>query len=133
MPTEPRRAAVLLLASLWWIATAGPAHAESPSSLTVSPGSGEYPASHRFDLVLVLRGPVVGLLGGQATLDDVDVTGPLTACARIGSLETGGLTIRCPGLVAGALGLGTHTFQATLFLSDGSIVEGGAVWEVLAD
>jgi hypothetical protein len=39
----------------------------------------------------------------------------------------------CEGASGSALGLGFHTFQATLFLSDGTSVSGGAVWMVLAD
>jgi hypothetical protein len=73
-----------------------------------------------------------GIVGGQITLDEQDVTPTLAGCFVATALPTGQLVARCPGLVNGLLGLGSHVLHVRLDLSDGSTVERSAVWQVLA-
>jgi hypothetical protein len=111
-----------------------PAASTTPASpsLLVSPAPGAYAASQSFDLVIVLDAAGRAITGAQVTFDEADVTSIVAGCAVAGTLPTGQLTFRCPGLPADALGLGTHLFRVTVTLSDGSTVADGAVWQILA-
>jgi hypothetical protein len=109
----------------------GPPPAPGPS-VEVSPPPGVYTETQAFDLVLVadLQGRTA--LFAQITFDEIDVTGPVIGCSSIGSVPTGQVILRCPGLSGALLGPGTHIFRITLFLDDGSPLIDGAVWEILS-
>ncbi len=105
--------------------------AQAQPTITVSPGSGVYSASQGMDLVILLEGlGGLAVIGGQVLFDDNDITGPVVALFRQEGLTTG-VALRSPHVPMGFLGLGTHTFRVTVTLSDGSQLQGGAVWQVL--
>ncbi len=118
-----------------------PANAVSPagtsciitdSSLTLSPASGDYVSTQRFDLTLIVEAVGVSVIGLNATLDGKSVTTPLQSCVISGTLISGGETFRCPNILAGSiLGVGTHTLNVTVDLSDGSSVNDEVSWNVL--
>jgi hypothetical protein len=99
--------------------------------LTLSPPSGAYLSTQLLDFTVILALPGRTVVSGQALLDGVDVTGPVVACVRPGSLLAGGQTFNCPGVVAGLLGPGSHTVVVSLQLDDGTSVSQSVVWEVL--
>ena len=101
------------------------------STLTISPPSGNYVATQRFDLTLIVETSHLLVIGGNATLDGSDVTSALASCIVIGTLISGGQTFRCPGLTGGTLGTGTYTLSVTLDLSDGSSVSDTVAWEFM--
>jgi hypothetical protein len=102
------------------------------ATLTISPSSGKFVTTQHFDLTLIIEveGLPVAVVGGSAALDGSDVTGVIANCVKPGTLISGGLTFRCPGLTGGLLGTGTHTLDVTLDLSDGSSVSDSVTWEV---
>jgi len=100
-------------------------------SLTISPPSGNYVTTQSFDLTLIVEAPGLSVIGGSATLDGSDVIDALAACVIPGTLVSGGQTFRCPDIVAGDLGTGTHTLDVTLDLSDSSSVSDTVTWEVM--
>ncbi len=121
---------VLVLAAL---ALLGPGLAQAGApSIVVSPPPGAYATTQAFDLVLVVNPAGLGVLGGSITLDGVEITDVVVACGRIGTLGSGRVTLRCPGITGALLGAGIHTLRVRLDLSDGSTAQGGAVWEILA-
>lgn len=99
-------------------------------SLILSPPSGDYVTTQRFDLTLIVEAPGLSVVGGSATLDGSDVTRSLVDCVIPGTLTSGGQTFRCPRLTGGSFGTGTHIFDVTLDLSDGSTVSDTVIWEV---
>lgn len=105
--------------------------AQAQPSVRVSPGSSVYSASQGMDVVILLEGlGGLAVVGGQVLFDDNDITGPVVALFRLEGLATG-VALRSPHVPMGFFGLGTHTFRVTLTLSDGSQLQGGAVWQVL--
>jgi N-acetylneuraminic acid mutarotase len=100
-------------------------------SFTISPASGVYATTQRFDIILILERVGVSVAGLSASLDDQDVTAPLASCVLSGTLLAGGQTFRCPDLTGGTLGIGFHTLAVTLDLSDGSSVSDTVTWQVL--
>lgn len=103
---------------------------EGNAILIISPPSCAYVTTQGFDLTLIVEAPGLSVVGGSATFDGTDVTTYLAGCLIPGTLVSGGQTFRCPGLIAGALGTGTHTLDVTLNLSDGSSVSDTVTWEV---
>jgi len=105
---------------------------EGKSSLTLFPFSGKIATTSGFDLTLIVQTPTLSVVGITAILDGSDVSNPVLACVREGTLPSGGETFRCPGLKAGThLGVGTHTLNVTVDLDDGSSVSDEVTWEVL--
>ncbi|MEN8183404.1 MAG: hypothetical protein ABFS46_12810, partial [Myxococcota bacterium] len=102
---------------------------EKPT-LLISPPSGSYVTTQRFDLTLITVGADAATLLA-ATLDGADFTGFLESCASEGRLDSvPGVTLRCP--VDGALfGEGTHTLEVTVELG-GETASDEVGWEVLA-
>jgi hypothetical protein len=100
------------------------------SSLTISPPSGTYVTTQGFDITLILEASGLSMTGGSVTLDGSDVTSAFASRLVSGTLISGGKTFRCPKLSGGTLGTGTHTFDVTLDLSDGSSVNDSVTWEV---
>jgi len=100
-------------------------------TLTVSPASGTYVTSQGFDITLIVVGAATSAAILEATLDGVDFTDTLEDCAIEGSLDSAaGATFRCPAGSA-LLGAGTHTFEATVGLGDGTTETDTATWEIL--
>jgi hypothetical protein len=99
--------------------------------LEVSPTAGPLAQTQAFDLVLFADPAGRGVVGRQVTFDDTDVTALVAGCPQT-TLPSGQIVVRCPRLAGRVLDLGTHTLQVTFSLSDGSTLEGGAVWQVLA-
>ncbi|HEV8675433.1 MAG TPA: hypothetical protein VGX21_15410 [Methylomirabilota bacterium] len=101
----------------------------------ISPPSGLYGVTQRFDLVLlILEAPGRAVVGGNVTVDGADVTVPLVACID-GHVDTfdgeTGLVARCPGLTFGLLGTGSHTVTAMVAFSDGSSASATVTWTIL--
>ena len=97
----------------------------------ISPQSGFITRNGTFDLVVFAPPPVVG---ASATLNGVDVTGPLSACILGTRVDGKGHTLRCPGL-SGALlqavfGPGPYVLTVTLHFNDGSSATESATWEI---
>lgn len=99
--------------------------------LTISPPSGSYTTTQRFDFTLILETSGLSAVDGSATFDGSDVTSSLLGCLVPGTLLSGGQTFRCPGLSGRFLGAGSHTLNVTVNLSDGSSVDDNVTWEVL--
>jgi hypothetical protein len=101
------------------------------AKLTISPPSGAYVTTQRFDIALILEAPgLLSVVGGNAKLNGFDVTSTLAHCLIPGILISGGCTFRCPGLSGSTFGTGTHTLEVSLDLSDGSSVNDSVIWEV---
>ena len=94
--------------------------------------SGIFATPQGFDLALILTGAVPAMVGGSGALNGGDVTPALLACVVPGTLATGGVTLRCQGLSAGLLGIGTNTFAVTVRFADGTSVSRTVGWVVLA-
>ncbi len=103
-----------------------------PNPLTISPPSGRYVGTQGFDLVLEVSPLSQSIIGGQVTVDRLDVTAALARCVVPGTL-VGGFTARCPNLRAALFGPGSHTVSVTLNLSDGTSLSDSVVWEVDAN
>jgi len=102
------------------------------TNLTLFPPSGKLATTSGFDLTLIVQTPTLSVVGITAILDGSDVSNPVLACVREGTLPSGGETFRCPGLKAGThLGVGTHTLNVTVDLNDGSSVSDEVTWEVI--
>ncbi len=98
--------------------------------LTISPPSGKYISTQRFDLSLILQAEGLSIVRGSATLDGDDVTGLIVRNAVFGTLITGGRTIRVPNIPGSYFIPGCHRLSITLELSDGSSVSDTVVWEM---
>jgi hypothetical protein len=102
-----------------------------PGSLTLGPPTGVYAVTSVLDLILILHAPGRDAVGGQLVVDGVDVTASLGQCPlAIGVLPPSGLTVRCPGVPAGALGPGVHTISARIDLSDGTALQQTVTWDI---
>jgi len=100
-------------------------------SLTLSPPSGAYVTTQGFDLTLIVDAPGLSVVSGIATLNGADVTSAVGECIIPGTLLSGGVTFRCPGLTGGEFGPGTNSLTVTLDLDDASSVSDTVTWEVL--
>ena len=124
-------AAVLGLVGI--LALGGGRSGEAAPALIVSPPPGTYTTTQAFDLALVIDpdGRSIDPGTSEVTLDDVPVTSAMVNCARFGATADGRLTLRCPGLSGVVLGPGIHLFRVTVGFTDGSQVQGGALWDIL--
>jgi len=100
------------------------------SGLVISPASGRYATNQNFDLdILVFASGTV--VGGHITVDGVDVTTALAHCIVPGTLVSGGLTLKCPGLRGGIFSPGIHTLSVSLDLSGGGgTVSDTVIWNI---
>jgi hypothetical protein len=105
-----------------------------PADVGISPPSGILWSTQVFDLAVIISGPPgVSPLGDRATVNGVDVTAELVACidGHIDALVgRPGLVARCPGLRPGP---GEYDLELQLSFSDGSTVNAGSTWGVLAN
>ncbi len=100
----------------------------------ISPGTGKYGTTQSFDLLIIVRVVTgVTVTGGQATLDNQDVTNALSGCLIAGTLTSGGYTFRCPSITGRGLGEGLHTLEISIDLSNGRTVTDKVKWEVLGN
>lgn len=99
-------------------------------NLTISPPSGKYVTTQEFDLALIAEAPGLSLVGGSATLDGADVTSILVQNVIPGTLVTGGMTFRLPGIEANLFSPGCHMLSVELDLSDGTSIGDAITWEV---
>src|SRR5262249_26476493 len=108
-----------------------------PAGVGIGPPSGVYVATQRFDLVLTILGdPGLAVVGGQVTVDGVDVTAPLVVCVdgHVDLLDGGtGLVARCPGLFGGLLGPGSHLVSARVSFSNGSSASASVTLTILGN
>lgn len=100
------------------------------SALTVSPPTGKYGATQKFDILMMVKNDGLSVTGGTATYDGTDVTATVAQSLVAGTLTSGGITFRMPGTM---LPSGTHTFSVSLNLSDGSVVSDTVTWTVLGN
>lgn len=100
-------------------------------TLTMSPDTGTYTSTQRFDLVLMLHLLGRSVVTGSATFDGFDVGAALASCLIPGAGASGLVTLRCPGLGGPVVGAGTHVLEVTLVLSDGSQIRRSVTWTVL--
>src|SRR5262249_22553056 len=68
----------------------------SPRPLVISPRQGPIAFTEGIDLTFILKGTGRTIVGGSIKLNGIDVTLPLAACLKPGTLVSGGLTLRCP-------------------------------------
>ena len=78
-------------------------------SFSISPPSGNYVSTQAFDVVLLVNALGRTIVDTRATLDGADVTAALAHCVIAGTLLTGGVTARCPGVEGASFVPGTHT------------------------
>jgi len=100
-------------------------------TLTISPASGTYVSTQSMDVTLIIGTPSATMTGATATLDGGDVSTKFLNCAVAGTLISGGETHRCGHVRGSFLGTGTHTFSATVTLSDGGVLTDTVTWDVL--
>jgi len=104
-------------------------------TLSLSPATGTYISTQRFDFVMVANLLGRGVVSGTATVDGgVDVTSALAGCIVPGFVASGPATLRCPNVALGGplLTPGKHSIDITLVLNDGSQIHGVAMWTILA-
>lgn len=118
---------------LWPVFDGDIANIIKPSSLRISPPTGEYIVSQHFDFVLILRAPDHSVVSGSVSYDGADVTGIIVQCARTGVLSAGGTTYRCPGIAGADLGQGDHTLTVTLQLTTGETVRDTVSWRIVGN
>lgn len=101
-------------------------------ALMVSPPTGTYTSRQNFDIVLLADLNARGLAAGSFTFDGLDVTGAFASCVVAGTTPTGVVSLRCPNVGGPATGAGTHTVVVRLVLDDGTLVQRGVTWTVVA-
>ena len=99
--------------------------------MVISPPSGDYITTQAFDITLIVVAQnSASAVVKEVILDGVDFGMAFEACAMGGSLDAApGTTFRCP-LDAAKIGSGTHTFDVTVELSDGTTGTDSATWEI---
>jgi hypothetical protein len=102
-------------------------------SLTLSPPSGFYLGTQRFDISLIIGAGGLAITSGSATFDGVDRTAELNACIGPGSPVAGAVTVICRGVIGASLGVGSHTLTVTVNLSNGASISRSVTWELVAN
>ncbi len=101
-------------------------------SFAISPGTGTYTSTQRFDLVLLFNLVSRTVTSGTVTFDGVNVGAALASCIVPGAGASGLVTLRCANLGGPVVGPGTHVLDITIVLSDGSQVRRSVTWTVLS-
>jgi hypothetical protein len=105
----------------------------STAGLTITPETGKLFQRGAFDITVGLQTPTgVAPLSGSVKLDGGDVTGAFAACAQVGQIVGGGLTLRCP-LPRGLLSPGEHVLQVEVNLSNQTRVRNAVRWTIVAN
>jgi hypothetical protein len=118
----------------WWI-NAGDA-VPGDFTLAISPPTGVLAFNQQFDIALMAATNGATLTGITGSIDGLNVTGPLAGCLRPTSLLSGvqGGILTCRGIsggfLAGIFGLGAHTFNVSLTLSDGRTISDSVTWTI---
>lgn len=99
-------------------------------NLHISPATGRISTTQKFDLTLIVETRGHSITGGQAILDEADITTALKGCVIPGTTPPDGETLRCPNLSGLFLGAGMHQFSVNLDLSNGSTISDTVIWEV---
>jgi hypothetical protein len=101
-------------------------------SFAISPNTGTFGTTQRFDLVLLFD--LVGrtIVSGTVTFDGIDVGAALASCVVQGTGAAGLVTLRCPNLGGPVIGPGAHVLDISLVLSDGSQLRRSVTWTVFA-
>jgi hypothetical protein len=102
-------------------------------SFSISPPSGSYASRQSFDLVLLVNPLGRSITRTQAVFDGVDQSAALAACAIPGTLQSGGVTFRCPNIEGALFAPGTHVLTAAVTLDDGSTMSDTVEWEIFAN
>jgi Domain of unknown function (DUF4394) len=102
------------------------------AGLTISPPTGTYTTRQLFDIVLLADPQGRSVSGGTALFNGIDVSGVIASCLRAGTAAGGVLSFRCPNIGGGVTGTGAHSFVIRLQLSDGTLVQRGVTWTVVA-
>jgi hypothetical protein len=100
--------------------------------VTISPATGTYTSRQNFDIVLLADLQGRALVGGSVTFNGLDVTGVIASCLRPGTAAGGVASFRCPNIGGAVTGAGTHSFVVRLQFSDGTTVQRGVTWTVVA-
>lgn len=100
------------------------------SELSISPATGTYMRSQSIDLSIILRSEAT-VQSYMAQLNGDDVSGALLDCGIMGTLASGGASLRCPGISLQMLSPGDHTFHIELELSDGRTLSDTVTWQIL--
>jgi hypothetical protein len=100
-------------------------------SFSISPDTGTYTSTQRFDLVLLFTLAGRTIASGSVTFDGVEVGGALASCIVPGAGASGIVTLRCANLGGPVIGPGTHVLAVSLVLDDGSQVRRSVTWTVL--
>jgi hypothetical protein len=103
--------------------------------LAISPPTGPITTRQAFDLTLIANTGGAALTGFTASIDGLDVSGPLAACLQAAGTLTGPVTgpvLSCHGLSGGLLsgffGTGPHTLSVAVTLADGRTIADAATW-----
>lgn len=103
--------------------------AKKANVLTITPPSGTYVNTQRFDLVLIAETNEPDVSVTDVNLNGKNVTLPFNKCAHEG-VTANGKTFRCPGLSGEFLGVGTNYLTATVTLGSGTQLSEKVTWEV---
>jgi hypothetical protein len=134
-PTGADAAArVILPKPAWWI-DEGDAIPDD-FTLAISPPTGPMTLAQQFDLSIMAATGGAAMTGISGTIDGLDVSGPLAAClqptAALSGVQGGILTCRglSGGFLAGIFGVGAHTMNVSMALSDGRVITDSATWTI---
>ena len=105
-------------------------------TLAISPPTGPMTLAQQFDLSIMAATGGAAMTGISGTIDGLDVSGPLAAClqptAALSGVQGGILTCRglSGGFLAGIFGVGAHTMNVSMALSDGRVITDSATWTI---
>jgi hypothetical protein len=67
----------------------------------------------------------------KTTFDGVNIDAILDDCAQYGRASSNGITGRCAGVLGADLGVGTHTLEVYVDLTDGLSLQESVTWEII--
>jgi hypothetical protein len=101
------------------------------SKLIISPPSGTYVTTQSFDLVYILNVPDHTVTYVESTFNGVNVDAILEDCGQLGRAVPSGLTGRCADVLGADLGVGTHTLDVYVDLTEGRTLRESVTWEII--